>query len=91
MLLADTQVSLNIACAVKPRRAGQQSTRFNFLESEPWINILNIREEKMKLNRRDVLVLVGSAATAILVGGRAQSATVETYYYLVFNNPSRRQ
>jgi hypothetical protein len=60
---------------------------FQFIESEPWINILNIREEKMKLNRRDVLVLVGSAATAILVAGRAQSATVETYYYLVFNNP----
>jgi hypothetical protein len=29
---------------VKPRRVEQQSRRFNFLESEPWINILTKRE-----------------------------------------------
>jgi hypothetical protein len=28
---------------VKPRSDGQQSTRLNFLQSEPWINILTIR------------------------------------------------
>jgi ribosomal protein L37AE/L43A len=45
MLLAMPMCHRTLLCGrpVEPRRAEQQSTRFNFLESEPRINILTMR------------------------------------------------
>ncbi len=39
----------------------------------------------MKLNRRDMVV--GGAATAALVSGAAEAQAMETYYYVIVNNP----
>jgi hypothetical protein len=45
MLLANAQVSPNIACAVdRQSHEGRGNNALQFLESEPWINILGFRK-----------------------------------------------